>query len=173
MVVEAGPEGAEPRLRMFNPDGSEFERSGNGLRIAGVYLRRLGRAGGEPFSVLVGGDRVWLQVKGPDVRGVWNASADMGRVGFPDRPPFVAAGWVGEGGRVVLELPPPPDGGASRVEVVPVSVGNPHAVAFRDAMVPGRGRPLRTVDRKTRSLPAGHECPICRDPGRIGYGHTK
>ncbi|MXW17656.1 MAG: hypothetical protein F4Z83_08960 [Gemmatimonadetes bacterium] len=32
-----------------------------------------------------------------------------------------------------MELPPFPDGGASRVEVVPVSVGNPHAVAFRDA----------------------------------------
>ena len=30
-------------LRMFNPDGSEFERSGNGLRILGSYLARTGR----------------------------------------------------------------------------------------------------------------------------------
>ncbi|MCH7553940.1 MAG: hypothetical protein IIC82_08090, partial [Chloroflexi bacterium] len=31
-------------LRMFNPDGSEFERSGNGLRILAAYLASLGRA---------------------------------------------------------------------------------------------------------------------------------
>jgi len=132
VVVEEGHAGAEPHLRMFNPDGREFERSGNGLRIAGVYLRRLGRVGDGPFSVVVGGDRVWMQVSGPDAGGVWDARADMGRVSFPDGPPFVAAGGVGEGGRIALELPPFPDGGASRVEVVPVSVGNPHAVAFGD-----------------------------------------
>ena len=133
VVVEAGPWGADPRLRMFNPDGSEFERSGNGLRIAGVFLRRRGRVGDGPFPVVVGGDRVWLRVAGPDVGGVWDARADMGKASFPSGPPFVAAGWGVEGGRVGLELPPFPDGGASRVEVVAVSVGNPHAVAFRDA----------------------------------------
>ena len=97
VVVRAGWRSGEPRLRMFNPDGGEFERSGNGLRIAGVYLRRRGRVGDEPFSVVVGGDRVWLRVTGPDVRGVWDVRADMGRVTFPDGPPFVAAGWVSQG----------------------------------------------------------------------------
>ena len=33
-------------LRMFNPDGSEFERSGNGLRILGSYLAAEGLVGG-------------------------------------------------------------------------------------------------------------------------------
>ncbi|HEM46242.1 MAG TPA: hypothetical protein ENO23_04265, partial [Alphaproteobacteria bacterium] len=28
------------RLRMFNPDGSEFERSGNGLRVLASYVLR-------------------------------------------------------------------------------------------------------------------------------------
>ena len=132
VVVGAGWRAAEPRLRMFNPDGGEFERSGNGLRIAGVYLRRRGRVGDEPFSVVVGGDRVWLRVAGPDVPGVWDVRADMGKVAFPKGPPFVGTGWVGEGGRVGLALPPLPDGRGSRVEVVAVSVGNPHAVAFRN-----------------------------------------
>ncbi len=132
VVVEAGWRAGEPRLRMFNPDGGEFERSGNGLRIAGVYLRRLGRVGDEPFSMVVGGDRVWLRVVGPGEGGAWDVVADMGKVEFPVGPPFVAVGRVGEGGRVGLALPLP-DGGGSRVEVVAVSVGNPHAVAFREA----------------------------------------
>ncbi len=132
VVVEAGWRTAEPRLRMFNPDGGEFERSGNGLRIAGVYLRRLGRVGDEPFSVVVGGDRVWVRVAGPGEGGVWDVVAEMGKVEFPVGPPFVGVGRVGEGGRVGLALPLP-DGGGSRVEVVAVSVGNPHAVAFREA----------------------------------------
>src|SRR5688572_8330786 len=41
------------RLRMFNPDGSEFERSGNGLRVLGSYLIRHGERG--PFTIEVGG----------------------------------------------------------------------------------------------------------------------
>ena len=142
VVVEADPPGAEARLRMFNPDGSEFERSGNGLRIAGVYLRRQGRAGSAPFPVRVGGgasggDQVTLEVIGPGADGRWDARVEMGRAGFPSGPPFVAPGRVGKGGRVVLELGTEPGGAAGaackppeRLEALPVSVGNPHAVIF-------------------------------------------
>ncbi len=131
VVVEAVPEGAEPRLRMFNPDGGEFERSGNGLRIAGVYLRRLGRAGDEWFPVNVGGDRVRLRAAAPDAAGICDASVEMGRVGFPSGPPFVFAGLVDARGRTALELPSL-GGGRTRLEAMPVSVGNPHAVIFGD-----------------------------------------
>ena len=171
VVVEAGRRGAEPHLRMFNPDGGAFERSSNGLRIAGVYLRRLGRVGDAPFSVVVGGDRVWLRVVGPDAGSLWDARADMGKVAFPAGPPFVAAGRVGEGGRVGLELPPCPHGGGSRVEVVAVSVGNPHAVAFRPAWtraeVANYGPLIGTHDAFPRGtnvqfaeIPAGREVAI-------------
>ena len=171
VVVEAGRRGAEPHLRMFNPDGGAFERSGNGLRIAGVYLRRLGRVGDAPFSVVVGGDRVWLRVAGPDAGGLWDARADMGKVAFPAGPPFVAAGGGGGGGGGGLELPPCPHGGGSRVEVVAVSVGNPHAVAFRPAWtraeVAHYGPLIGTHDAFPRGtnvqfaeLPAGREVAI-------------
>ena len=129
VVVEKAPEGLEPRLRMFNPDGGEFERSGNGLRIAGVHLRRLEREGDAWFRVTVGGDRVRLRVAGPDAARVWDASVEMGRVAFPDGPPFVSAGRVDARGRVALSLPAV-GGSAAGLEVVPVSVGNPHAVVF-------------------------------------------
>ncbi len=131
VVVEAGRPGAETRLRMFNPDGGEFERSGNGLRIAGVYLRLRGAAPEGWFPVTVGGDRVRLRVSGRHRNGAWDALADMGRVGFPAGPPFIAPGRAGENGVVVLELPQPAGVDPCRIETVPVSVGNPHAVAFR------------------------------------------
>ena len=63
------------RLRMFNPDGSEFERSGNGLRILGSYLHRLGTRGAVVISV--GGDEVTLEVHGED-GGRYDVSVDMG-----------------------------------------------------------------------------------------------
>ena len=131
VVVEAGAPGAETRLRMFNPDGGEFERSGNGLRIAGVYLRRSGAVPGGWFAVWVGGERVRLRVSGPDGSATWDALAEMGKVGFPAGPPFVAPGQAGEDGLVVLELPGPSEEGLLPIETMPVSVGNPHAVAFR------------------------------------------
>lgn len=152
VVVEAGWEDGEPRLRMFNPDGGEFERSGNGLRIAGVFLRRRGAAPDGWFPVAVGGDRVRLRVSGPREDGAWDASVEMGEVGFPTGPPFVDPAAVDGRGRVGLALPGPDGGGGvgggglrasegvgvgegggrSRVVVLPVSVGNPHAVAFAD-----------------------------------------
>ena len=133
VVVEAGARDTETRLRMFNPDGGEFERSGNGLRIAGVYLRRRGTAPEGWFSVTVGGDRVRLRVSGPAPNGTWDALAEMGKVEFPAGPPFVAPGRAGEDVLVALDLPRPSQGSRSRIELVPVSVGNPHAVAFRPA----------------------------------------
>ena len=125
-----GPAGPEARLRMFNPDGSEFERSGNGLRIAGVYLRRRGAGREGWFPVATGGDIVRLRVSGPGTGGVWDASVEMGKVGFPSGPPFVHPAEVDGRGRVTLRLPGPGGGGRAPLRVIPVSVGNPHAVAF-------------------------------------------
>ena len=92
VVVAAARRGAGTRLRMFNPDGGEFERSGNGLRVAGVYLRLRGKAPERRFAVTVGGDLVGLRVWGPGADGTWDAIAEMGKAGFPSGPPFVAPG---------------------------------------------------------------------------------
>ncbi|MXX71772.1 MAG: diaminopimelate epimerase [Gemmatimonadetes bacterium] len=166
VVVEKVPGGAEPRLRMFNPDGGEFERSGNGLRIAGVHLRRLEREGDDWFPVTVGGDRVRLRVAGPDATGVWDASVEMGRVAFPDGPPFVSAGRVDARGRVALALPSPL-GSEVVLELVPVSVGNPHAVVFGDgwtrADVERYGALIGTAD----AFPQGTNVQFAETPVQI------
>src|ERR1700747_3820910 len=42
-------------LRIFNPDGSEAEKSGNGIRIFCRHLWERGSVGGEPFLLETGG----------------------------------------------------------------------------------------------------------------------
>src|SRR5688572_28673812 len=69
------------RLRMFNPDGSEFERSGNGLRVLASYLRGsrlVGEGDDAAFPVVVGGSRVNMTVH-TSARGLYDISVEMGR----------------------------------------------------------------------------------------------
>ena len=110
-------------LRMFNPDGSEFERSGNGLRILAAYLAREGLVGDEPFEVSVGGDTVRLHVTGPPERGSYDVSAEMGRSGHGPAAVGLDPGALDEDHRLDL-------GAAGSPIVHPVSIGNPHAIVF-------------------------------------------
>ena len=118
------------RARMFNPDGSEFERSGNGLRILGSYLARLARAsagarvGNPPYTVLVGGNRVSLDLHGVD-GPVYDVSADMGRARTGAEAVRLDPSALDGEGRMAG-----PNGRLLRV--VPVSVGNPHLVVLVD-----------------------------------------
>ena len=126
IVVLHRGEVAPFRLRMFNPDGSEFERSGNGLRILAAHLFRSGRVASEPFDVEVGGERVRMQVHSADGRGEYDVSVDMGRAQLGsesvDAPPEVGP----HDGRLRLDDVPP-------LLAELVSVGNPHCVVFGEA----------------------------------------
>ncbi|MEN9206824.1 MAG: diaminopimelate epimerase [Gloeomargarita sp. GMQP_bins_120] len=68
-------------VRIFNPDGSEAEKSGNGLRIFARYLWDRGQVGETPFQVQTLGGRVEMQVQrqGRQVR------VEMGQVSFQSR----------------------------------------------------------------------------------------
>jgi diaminopimelate epimerase len=132
---ESPPSGTPPfRLRMFNPDGSEFERSGNGLRVLGAHLFCQGWVGvGEVFTVEVGGDRLGMEIMGREAGGLIQVGVDMGgaRFGIAAVGGVAAAGGVGEGegSSVVLRGPR-----GEFLDVLPVSVGNPHCVVFRDEL---------------------------------------
>jgi diaminopimelate epimerase len=125
-----GEEGVLPpfRLRMFNPDGTEFERSGNGLRIFGAYLFSRGAVGvGGGFRVEVGGETLEMEILGEDPGGYLQVAVEMGKARFGIDSVGGDAGLFGPG--VTLEGPD----GAS-MEVHPVSMGNPHCVVVREKL---------------------------------------
>src|ERR671919_702917 len=62
-VLIADLSGEEIALRILNPDGSEAEKSGNGLRIFAAYLHGRGIVGEEPFTVRLVRDSVTLCVE--------------------------------------------------------------------------------------------------------------
>lgn len=110
-------EGADAGLRIFNPDGSEAEKSGNGLRIFSRYLFDRGLVGASPFKIQTPGGLVESTVldSGALVR------VDMGRVSFmSDRIPV--AGAVRE---VVDE---PIAAGGRTFRFTAATIGNPHCV---------------------------------------------
>lgn len=49
-------------LKIYNPDGSEAEKSGNGLRLFSRYLRDKGQVKSEPFSISTKGGEVVASV---------------------------------------------------------------------------------------------------------------
>ena len=111
------------RLRMFNPDGSEFERSGNGLRVLGSYLVRHREPA--PYVVEVGGSRVRMAVHGDLTKSEHDLSVEMGQarvgpeaVGLDSRALDASGKLAGPNGKPL--------------HVVPVSMGNPHLVVLTD-----------------------------------------
>ncbi|TMD35660.1 MAG: diaminopimelate epimerase [Chloroflexi bacterium] len=115
-------------VRIFNPDRSEAQKSGNGLRIAAAHavlehgapkqfeLRTLDRS--NAVRVL-GGSRSQVVTE-----------LDIGRPSF--RAADLPANFEGEPDHVSLEVP------AGVVEAVLVSVGNPHCVVFGEPVTKER-----------------------------------
>jgi diaminopimelate epimerase len=62
------------RLRIFNPDGSEAELSGNGAREAILYLRRRGWAKADTFSIQTAAGEIR-----PTITSETTCTVDMGR----------------------------------------------------------------------------------------------
>ena len=65
-------------LRIMNPDGSEAEKSGNGLRIFARYLYDTGAVKNEHFTVETLGGKVTCQI----ADGADSITVDMGQVQF-------------------------------------------------------------------------------------------
>lgn len=111
-VLEPLPAVGAYGVRIWNPDGSVAERSGNGLRIYAWWLRRF-RGAPSAFAIEVAGDRVAAEVDGLDV------AIDFGRARFD-------AGQIPVD---VARIDAPLDPGGP--PVVTVGMGNPHCVLLR------------------------------------------
>ena len=121
--IGAGAGDSRASLRIFNPDGSEAGKSGNGLRIFARYLRDRGRVKGtEWFRVETPGGAVECSVSG-DGRGV---AVEMGKAVFD----AAAIPVRGECGEVLNRRLTAADG--RDMEYSAVTVGNPHCVVAVD-----------------------------------------
>jgi len=109
--------GPVARLRIFNPDGSEAELSGNGAREAIMYLRRRGWVQAERFSI----DTVAGEIR-PTITGPTTCTVDLGHARLRSR-----------------DYPSGDDSGAGVLRArgrdwrfQHVSIGNPQCVIFVD-----------------------------------------
>jgi diaminopimelate epimerase len=124
MILILHGERAPFRMRIFNPDGSEAEMCGNGIRCFARYLVEHGLAGAGTVQVetLAGLKRLDIDTDGRTFRSV---AVGMGAPRLrPEEIPVLLPGDR------ILEHPLTIDGWDLRITAV--SMGNPHAVAFVD-----------------------------------------
>lgn len=134
ILVLGAPRTSPFGLRIFNPDGSEAEKSGNGIRIFAKYLFDHGYTRDTAFYIETKGGlvRVELEVEGDRVTLV---TVEMGRVSFQSSDIPV----TGEKREVVNEELNLTE---ERFQFTGVSVGNPHCVILADALDPDEVRRL-------------------------------
>lgn len=109
------------KLRLFNPDGGEFEKSGNGLRIFVRYLWDMGLVRDKPVTILTPGGIVTAQVHENGRR----ITVEMGQVSFHSRDIPVAGPP-----REVLQESIVVQGREFRF--CAATIGNPHCVILCD-----------------------------------------
>jgi len=73
-------------LRIFNPDGSEAELSGNGAREAILYLRRRGWTEEDAFTIHTVAGEIRPRITGPDTCTVDMGHARLASADFPAGP---------------------------------------------------------------------------------------
>jgi diaminopimelate epimerase len=113
--------GADFGLRIFNPDGSEAEKSGNGLRIFCRFLFDRGLVTHDPFTVSTLGGTVRCRVH----EGRESIQVEMGRVSFSsDDIPVAGASRevIGE----TFEI------AGRKLTYCAATIGNPHCVVPLD-----------------------------------------
>ncbi len=112
-------------LRIYNPDGSEAEKSGNGLRIFSRYLWDKKRIKTDPFTIMTLGGAVTSQV----FDGGKQISVDMGAVNFSscnipvDGPPREVLNET-----IMIEN--------EKYRFCAATIGNPHCVILKDEISP-------------------------------------
>jgi diaminopimelate epimerase len=125
IVLKVPSTHADFGFRVFNPDGSEAEKSGNGLRILCKYLYDYGFTKSRNFSLETLTDIVYASIVEEKDHKAELITVDMGKAVFTsrnipvdsDQPEFI--------GQEIMA-------GDRKYEVNCVSVGNPHCVVIKE-----------------------------------------
>ena len=129
----AAADGAQVRMRVYNPDGSEAEMSGNGIRLFSKFVidRKIAVPGPDGLIVETGGGIRTVTPMMDDSKMI-AAKVAMGAPEFDPAKIPVDVTALGGAARVhdfPLEV------GGRILEITCLAVGNPHAVAFPDEPV--------------------------------------
>ena len=127
IVMLVPSEKAEFGFRVYNPDGSEAEKSGNGLRILCKYLYDYGYAKSRRFSVETLTDIVYADIIGEEKGKAAMIRVEMGKAIFASRLIPVSSDLPEFIGQKIMA-------GDREFEVNCVSVGNPHCVVLRQEL---------------------------------------
>src|SRR5689334_20517544 len=147
-------------VRIFNPDRSEAQKSGNGLRITAAHAVLEHGAGGS-FELRTADRGNAVRVLHRDGAEVVT-ELDIGKPSF--RAADLPANFDGEPDRVELDTP------AGRVEAVLVSVGNPHCVVFGQPVTKERCVELGPHLERHPAFPERTNVQLCEviDRARVG-----
>lgn len=124
------------QMRMFNPDGSESEMCGNGIRCLAVFASDLGHVKGDSLDVETGAGLLHLNLL-PDHK----VRVDMGAALFSPESVGMTVG-----GESFVEQPI----GFNSLKGTAVSMGNPHLDIFVDDV---KEIPLETWGPQIENLP--------------------
>ena len=86
LIVIEPAEPADAFMRIYNPDGSEAELSGNGSRQAMIYLRRRGRVHGDEFAIMTAAGPIAARITGAASAAVAMGHAATRSKDFPSGP---------------------------------------------------------------------------------------
>ncbi len=133
IVVVLPSDEAQVRMRIFNPDGSEAEMSGNGVRLFSKFVldREIAVPGADGLTVETMAGVRTIQPTMSEGKMI-SARVAMGAPHLAPREIPVDVSVTGDVERVI-DLPI--EAGGRTIKVTCLSVGNPHAVHFPDVDV--------------------------------------
>lgn len=115
----------EFKLRIFNPDGSEAEKSGNGIRILGKYIYDYKLTNQKEFYIHTLGGKVKVSIVEELNGKAKNIEVEMGKISFKSTEIPVLGSE-----RDVIDEEIEVDG--EKIKITCLSIGNPHCVFFVD-----------------------------------------
>jgi diaminopimelate epimerase len=127
IVLKVPTSRADFGFRVYNPDGSEAEKSGNGLRIFCKYLYDYGFATKRQFSIETLTDIVYADIIEEKNGKALLIRVDMGKAIFESREIPVNSDQPEFTGQKIMA-------GDREFEVNCVSVGNPHCVIIKQEL---------------------------------------